>query len=97
MITKYRLEQIAKAATAIGSFKEVLVALVEDQTITSDVAGNVSNALDHAALELEPALRANLGGTYAVEAESAGLTEKVSEYNDSGVRNDCDDCANEGA
>lgn len=95
MISKYRLEQIAKAATAIGSFKEVLVALVEDQTITSDVAGNVSNALDHAALELEPALRANLDGPNAVATlngpNSAGTPVPDVEYtaNNSG--------ANEGA
>lgn len=58
-ISKASLKEIEAAKGPVASFKVVLDALVQDATITADVAGIVKLALDHAKDQLEPALIAN--------------------------------------
>jgi len=58
-ISKYYLDKITAAPSPVESFKAVLDALVDDQTIKAEVAGIVKLALDHRKDDLNPAIVAN--------------------------------------
>ena len=62
MISKSRLDAITAATSPVACFKEVLSALVDDQTITADIAGIVGHALSHANEKgaLDKAIAANV-------------------------------------
>ena len=57
-ISKAALKAVASTKGGRESFKVVLAALVDDQTITADVSGRVGKALD-AHPELDDAIKAH--------------------------------------
>jgi hypothetical protein len=72
-ISKKALQAITDAKGGAASFKAVLAALAEDQSITKDVAGIVGLALDHANADgaLDKAIAANHGAAATPAATPA--------------------------